>query len=151
MPNTESSYPLLSPSLAVRDAGKAIQFYVDAFDAEERFRLVDPLSGKIGHAELTINGSLVTLADEYAEYNTSPETLGGTAVKLTLMVDDVDASVDQAIAAGATVIMPATDAFYGHRSACVRDPYGHEWNLQRELERVPPAEMQRRWDAMPKD
>ena len=77
-----------------------------------------------------------------------PETLGGTPVKICLMVENVDASVDRAQRAGATVIMPPADQFYGHRSASLRDPFGHEWMLQHEIEKVSPAEMQRRWNAM---
>ena len=71
-------------------------------------------------------------------------------MKLCLMVEDVDASVERARAAGATVVMPPRDQFYGHRSASVRDPFGHEWMIQREFEKVSPAEMQRRWDAATK-
>ncbi len=141
-------YPPLSPALAVRDAAKAIEFYKAAFGAVERFRLVDPESGKIGHAELTINGCVVMLADEYPAYNKAPQTLGGTPVKLSLMVTNVDALVEQAKQAGATVLMPPQDQFYGHRSGCIQDPFGHQWMIQQEIEKVTPAEMQRRWEAM---
>jgi len=144
------SYPPLLPALAVRDAAKALEFYKAAFGAVERYRLVDPESGKIGHAELTINGSMIMLADEYPAFNKAPQTLGGTAVKLCLMVQDVDALVEQAARAGATVIMPPKDQFYGHRSASLQDPFGHQWLIQHEIESVEPAEMQRRWDAMAK-
>jgi PhnB protein len=143
-------YAPLSPSLAVRDAAKAIEFYKAAFGAEERFRLVDPESGKIGHAELTINGSLVMLADEYPAYNKAPQTLGGTPVKLCLMVPNADALVEQAKRAGATVVMPPQDQFYGFRCGSVQDPFGHIWLIQHEIEKVSPAEMQKRWDAMMK-
>ncbi len=66
------------------------------------------------------------------------------------MVDDVDASVARASDAGATVIRPPNDEFHGHRSASVRDPFGHEWMLQKEIEKVAPEEMQRRWNEMVK-
>jgi PhnB protein len=151
MNNSAVSYPHLIPALAVHDGAKAIAFYQQAFEATELYRLIDPESGKIGHAELLINGSLIMLADEYPAFNKTPQTLGGTAVKLTLMVDDVDAIVDRARDAGATVIMPPSDQFYGHRSATIRDPFGHEWILQKEIEKVSPAEMQRHWDAMVKN
>jgi PhnB protein len=150
MNNSDLSYPPLIPYLAVRDAAKAIAFYQQAFDASELYRLIDPESGKIGHAELLINGTMFMLADEYPVHNKTPQTLGGTTVKLTLMVEDVDAIVDRASAAGATVVMPPSDQFYGHRSASVRDPFGHEWMFQKEIEKVAPEEMQRRWDAMVK-
>jgi PhnB protein len=150
MSQSTNDYPLLSPALAVRDAAKAIEFYKAAFGAVERFRLVDPGSGKIGHAELTINGCLVMLADEYPAFNKAPQTLDGTTVKLSLMVPDVDTFVEQAKRSGATVLMPPQDQFYGHRSASIQDPFGHQWLIQHEIERVSPAEMQRRWDAMMK-
>jgi PhnB protein len=148
MSDQVASYPLMSPGLAVRDAGKAIEFYKEAFGAVERFRLIDPNTGAVGHSELTINGCLVMVAEEYPEYNTSPETLGGTPIKMSLLVDDVDAAVDQALSAGATILMPACDAFYGFRCASIRDPYGHEWMFQHEIEKLTPTEMQNRWNTM---
>ena len=145
-----SEYPPLSPYLAVRNAGEAIDFYQRAFGASEVYRLTDSTTGKVGHAELLLNGALIMLADEFLPHNNSPLNLGGTTVKFSLMVDDVDASVARASAAGATVVMPPSDQFYGHRCAAVRDPFGHEWMLQHMIEKVAPAEMQKRWDAMPK-
>jgi uncharacterized glyoxalase superfamily protein PhnB len=151
MNNSALSYPSLIPALAVHNGAQAIAFYQQAFGAKELYRLIDPDSGKVGHAELSINGMMIMLSDEYPAFNKSPLTLGGTAVKLALMVDDVDAIVGRARDAGATVIMPPSDEFYGHRSATIRDPFGHEWMLQREIEKVSPEEMQRRWDAMVKN
>ena len=142
------SYPPLSPALTVNDAAAAIDFYKRAFRAEERYRLIDPESGKIGHAELTINGALVMLADEDPQFNQSPRTLGGTAVKLGLMSADAKRDFQCAIEAGAEVVRPLTDEFYGHRAGTLRDPFGHEWHIAQELERMSPEEMQRRWNAM---
>lgn len=142
------SYPPLSPALTVTDAAAAIEFYKQAFAAEERSRLIDPQSGKIGHAELMINGALVMLADEYPEFNKSPQTLGGTAVKLGLMSANANADFARAVGAGAEVLRPLTDEFYGHRSGTVRDPFGHEWTISQEIEKMSPQKMQRRWDAM---
>ncbi len=150
MNNSMTSHPSLTPALAVHDGAQAITFYQQAFDAKELYRLIDPESGKVGHAELLLNGSIIMLADEYPSFNKTPQTLGGTAVKFTLMVDDVDASVARASDAGATVIRPPNDEFHGHRSATVRDPFGHEWMLQKEIEKVAPEEMQRRWNEMVK-
>lgn len=150
MSTSHLDYAPLSPALAVRDAAKAIEFYKAGFGAVERFRLVDPVSGKIGHAELTVNGSLVMLADEYPAHNKAPQTLGGTPVKLCLMVPNADAFVEQAKRAGATVVMPPQDQFYGFRCGSVQDPFGHIWLIQHEIEKVSPAEMQKRWDAMMK-
>jgi uncharacterized glyoxalase superfamily protein PhnB len=146
--STTTKYPPLSPALAVNDAEKAIDFYKRAFDAVELYRLKDPDSGKIGHAEITINGMLVMLADEYPAFNKTPKTLGGTTVKLCLMSRNVDADFQRAVSAGAEVIMPLTNQFYGLRSASLRDPFGHEWMLSQEIEKVPPAEMQKRWNEM---
>lgn len=109
----------------------------------------DKSSGKVGHAELLVFGGLVMLSDENPAWgNKSPGTLGGTPVKLCLMVDDVDAIVEQAKNAGATVTMPPMDMFYGFRSGSLCDPFGHEWMIQRQIEKVSPEEMQVRWDAM---
>ncbi|MBI5801656.1 MAG: VOC family protein [Verrucomicrobia bacterium] len=143
-------YPPLSAYLAVHDAARAIEFYKAAFGATELFRLNDPESGKIGHAELMINGALIMLSDEYPAIHKSPQTLSGTSVRFCLMVENADAAVDRAVTAGATVVRPPGDQFYGFRCASVRDPFGHEWLLQHQIEKVSPAEMQRRWDAMAK-
>ena len=142
------SYPPLSPALTVNDASAAIEFYKRAFKAEERSRLLDPESGKIGHAELTINGALLMLSDEYPQFNKSPKTLGGTAVKLGLMSMDAEADFNRAVQAGAEALRPLTNEFYGHRSGTLRDPFGHEWTISQELEKLSPEEMQRRWNAM---
>ena len=147
--STTTEYPPLSPYLTVKDARKAIEFYVAAFGAKEIFRLNDTASGKIGHAEILINGSLVMLSEENPMWGSrSPETLGGTPVKLCLMVENADATVARASAAGATVEMPPADMFYGFRSGAVRDPFGHHWLIQHQIEKVAPEEMQKRWDAM---
>jgi PhnB protein len=148
MNTTITTYPPIIPALAVHDAAQAIAFYQQAFNAIELYRLIDPETGKVGHAELSLNGMMIMLADEYPAFNKTPQTLGGTTMKLALMVDDVDASVALASKAGATVVMPPSDEFYGHRSATVRDPFGHEWMFQKEMEKVTPEEMQRRWNAM---
>ena len=143
-----TKYPTLAPYIAVDDASKAIAFYQAAFGAVELFRLIDPQTGKVGHAELTIGGQLLMLADEYPAYNKSPTTLGGSATKFSLMVPNADAACAHAIAQGATEVMPPHDQFYGHRSGSVRDPFGHEWMLWHEVETVHPEEMQRRWNNM---
>ena len=88
------------------------------------------------------------LAEEYPQFNKSPRTLGGTAVKLGLMSVDADADFKRATEAGAEILRPLTDEFYGHRSGTLRDPFGHEWTISQEIEKVSPKEMQRRWDTM---
>ncbi len=145
------SYPAFSPYLTVHNAAEAIAFYQKALGAEERFRLTDEGTGKIGHAELSLGHSLLMLSDENPAWSKSPQTLGGTPVKFSLMVENADAAIAKAVAAGATLLMPATDMFYGFRSGSVRDPFGHEWMLQHEIEKVSPEEMQKRFTAMIKN
>jgi PhnB protein len=136
------------PYLRLRDAARALEFYKRAFGAEELFRLAEP-SGRIGHAEIRIGGTTLMLADEYPEMNNvGPQTLGGTSFSIHLHVDDADAWIERAVAAGATVVRPAADAFYGERSGTVRDPFGHEWLLGHQIEEVSPQEMQRRYTAL---
>ena len=136
------------PYLRVRDAGRALDFYKQAFGAEELFRLTEP-GGRIGHAEIRIGGTTLMLADEYPEMNiVGPQTLGGTSFSIHLHVDNADAWIERAVAAGATVLRPAADAFYGERSGSVRDPFGHEWLLGHQVEEVSPQEMQRRYTAL---
>ncbi len=137
-----------TPHLIIKDAARAIDFYKQAFGATEVMRLSEP-SGKIGHAELRIGPALIMLADEYPEYDIrGPEALGGSPVAIHLYVEDVDAVVQRAEAAGATVLQPVKDQFYGDRSGKLRDPFGHVWMFATCLEVLSPEEMQRRFDAM---
>ena len=134
--------------LCVDNAVDAIAFYASAFGAVEKMRLSEP-GGRIGHAELDFDGATVMLADEFPEIGVrSPTSIGGSAVTIHLHVDDADAVVDSAAKAGATVEMPPTDMFYGERTAVVRDPFGHRWNIGHTIEDVSPEEMQRRYNAM---
>ncbi len=136
------------PYLRVHDAAEAIEFYSRAFGAEELFRLTDP-SGRIGHAEIRIGPSTIMLSDEFPESGvTGPRSLGGTSFALHLHVDDVGSAFARAVSAGATIVRPLRDQFYGERSGTVRDPFGHEWLLGGHLETVTPEEMQRRYTAM---
>lgn len=138
----------LFPYLRVRGAARAVAFYAEAFGAREKFRLVEP-GGRVGHVELDFGAATVMLSDEYPEHGLAgPETVGGTTFCIHLHVDDADRAIARAVAAGATLVRPAADAFYGERSGTVRDPFGHEWLLGHSIEEVSPGEMQRRWDAM---
>lgn len=136
------------PYLRVHGAAEAIDFYARAFDAREQFRLTEP-SGRIGHAEIKIGPATIMLADEAPEHGIrGPRALGGTTVSIHLHVADVDAAFTQAVAAGASVVRPLKDQFYGERSGTVRDPFGHEWLLGGHLETLTPQEMQRRYTAL---
>ena len=134
--------------LRVHSTAEAIDFYSQAFDAKEIFRLTEP-SGRIGHAEIRIGPTTVMLSDEYPEHNIQgPRSLGGTTFSMHLHVADVDKAFEQAVAAGASVVGPLQNQFYGERSGTVRDPFGHEWLLGGHLESLTPEEMQRRYTAL---
>ncbi len=106
-------------------------------------------SGRIGHCELLFGGATVMVSEEYPEMGiVGPQSVGGTTFSLHLHVDNADALIDRAVAAGATMVRPPRDHFYGERSGTVRDPFGHEWLIGHELEKVTPEEMQRRYDAL---
>jgi PhnB protein len=145
MPATKpipDGYHAVTPYLIVADG--AIGFYKTAFGATERMRLTTP-DGKIGHAELIIGDSLVMLADEYPAHGArSPQAFGGSPVMLHLYVEDVDKVVAQAAAAGASIVRPVQDQFYGDRSGSVTDPFGHTWHIATHIEDVPPDEIDRR-------
>jgi PhnB protein len=137
-------YPHLSPYLLVEGAAAAIQFYVDVFGATERTRLDQP-DGKVGHAELQFGDSVLMLADEFPDMQLrGPKAVGGTPVTMSLYVEDVDAVVDRAVRAGAKVLRPVEDQFYGDRSGQFEDPFGHRWSVATHVEDVPADEMQRR-------
>jgi len=137
----------VTPYLVVRDAAGAIDFYKQAFGAEELFRLEGP-PGKIGHAEIKIGDSIIMLADEMESGNCrSPQSLGGTAVNILLYVKDVDQVFNQAVAAGAEVAMPLADMFWGDRYGQVTDPFGHSWALATHKEDIPAEELQKRAQA----
>lgn len=134
--------------LHVRDAARAIDFYTRAFGAKELFRLAEP-GGRLGHAELDFGGTTVMLSDEYPEMDIrGPQPGQPTSVTIHLHVDDADAVLKQAIAAGATLERAAEDHFYGERSGTVRDPFGHRWLIGHSIEKVEPEEMQRRYTEL---
>jgi len=129
--------------LVVRDAPRAIEFYKEAFGATELMRLDDP-SGNIIHAQIKIGDSPIDIAPEQGKYNRSPQSLGGSTVPIGLYVEDVDAFAEKAIAAGAKVVFPIDDWFYGDRGGRLEDPFGHMWIVSTHKEDVAPEEMARR-------
>jgi PhnB protein len=137
--------------LHVSNAAKAIEFYEKAFGAKEKFRLTEP-SGRIGHAELDFDGTTLMLADEFPEYNIrGPKAIGATSVTIHIHVDNADEVIRRAVSAGAVVEMEPKDEFYGERSGCVLDPFGHRWNVGHSIEEVSTEEMQRRYVEIMKD
>ena len=141
-------YHSITPYLSLKGAADAIEFYKKAFGAEELFRLPMP-NGDIGHAEIRIGDSSIMLADSCDETGfRDPTNLGGTSVGLYLYVEDVDAQFARAVEAGAKVIKPVEDQFYGDRNCTLEDPFGHTWFLSTHTEDVTPEELQRRMQAM---
>lgn len=119
----------VTPHLVCAGAAAAIDFYKQAFGAEELLRMPTP-DGKLMHACLAINGSTVMLCDEFPGMgNTAPTTLHGTPVTIHLPVPDVDAAAAKAVAAGAKLVMPVADMFWGDRYGIVEDPFGHRWSV----------------------
>jgi len=141
-------YHSVTPYLIIKDAARAIDFYKKVFDAKELVRMADP-SGKVGHAEIKIGDSMIMLADEHAEMgHRSPQSLGGSPVGIHLYLEDSDATVAKAVAAGAKLERPVQDQFYGDRSGQITDPFGHVWTVSTHREDVSPEEMKKRMAAM---
>lgn len=137
-------YQQLSPYLCVGGAADAIEFYKKVFGATERMRLPGP-GGMVGHAELQMGDSVLMLSDEHPDMGqSSPKSLGGTPVTLSVYVEDVDAVFDRAVEAGATPLAAVEQKFYGDRSGQFEDPFGHRWNVASHVEDVPPEEIARR-------
>ncbi|HEX5320867.1 MAG TPA: VOC family protein [Stellaceae bacterium] len=143
-------YRSLTPYLIVDGASRAIEFYKAVFGATERMRLGAP-GGRVGHAELEIGDSLIMLADEHPEIGArGPGAYGGSPVGLHVYVADADAVARKAAAAGAKLVSPLEDKFYGDRSGTIEDPFGHRWYVSTHIEDVPPDEIDRRVAAMAK-
>lgn len=138
----------VTPYLSLSSATDAIEFYKRAFNAIEVFRLAAP-NGTVGHAELRIGDSPIMLADACEESPIpNPEELGGSSVGLHVYVADVDALFAQAVNAGAAVIRPVEDQFYGDRTGTLKDPFGHVWFLATHREDLTPEEIAQRAQAL---
>jgi len=135
------------PYLMIRGATQAIDFYQKAFGAEEIMRFPMP-DGLIGHAEIRIEGAPVFLADESPDAGMqSPQQLGGTTVTISVYLRDVDSFAKRAVDAGALVLRPVKDQFYGERTVSLKDPFGHLWHFSTVTEKLTVEEMMKR---MPK-
>jgi PhnB protein len=134
-------YQSVIPALSIQGAAEAIEFYKRAFGAQERYRMPGP-NNSIAHAELQIGDSVLMLSDPFPQATTKPPTeLGGTSVNIFMYVEDVDATFQQAVDAGATVAAPLEDQFWGDRFGSVIDPFGHAWGLATHVEDVSPEEI----------
>jgi PhnB protein len=142
-----NGYHAVTPYLIVGNAARAIDFYKAAFGATEVMRIAAP-GGKVGHAEIRIDDSPIMLADEFPEMDArSPEAFGGSPVSIHLYVGDADAIAARATSAGAMLLRPVEDKFYGDRSGSVKDPFGYVWHISTHKEDLDPAEIARRAQA----
>lgn len=136
----------VTPYLIVNGGKEALEFYKKAFGAQEIIRMEMP-DGRIGHSEIRVGDSHVMIADGGCEEAWSdPKALKGTPVIMNLYVENVDAWVERASKAGAKVVKPVTDYFYGDRAGMVEDPFGHRWHIATHQEDVSPEEIKRRFD-----
>jgi PhnB protein len=143
-------YHTIIPYLSIKGAADAIEFYKKAFGASESMRVAQP-DGRIGHAELRLGDSRIMLADEFPDMDfRSPLSMGGSPVHIHLYVESVDTVVGRAVSAGAKVIRPVQDQFYGDRTGTVADPYGHVWHVATHTEDLSPEEIGKRAAAMHK-
>ena len=137
-------YHSVTPYLIFDNAAAALEFYKKALGAVELMRFPAP-GGKIGHAEIRIGDSPVMLSDESPEMNAlSARTIGGSPVSLMVYVEDVDALVARAVAAGAKLVRPVANQFYGDRTGGIDDPFGYHWYIATHVEDVPPDELKKR-------
>jgi len=138
------------PHLIVSDGLAALEFYREVFDAELGDNMMSQDGKKLMHGEIVLDGHKLFVSDWFAPSDggslQSPEMLGGTCMRITLMTDDPDAVVERAVARGATVLMPVQDMFWGARYGKITDPFGHEWGINQQLENLSPEEEQARAD-----
>lgn len=140
-------YHTATPFLHVPDTRAAIAFYVKAFGAKQTSLMTGP-GGSVMHAEIRIGNSHIMMGDANPQMGmSSPDTLGGSAGGIMLYVPNVDKVWAMAVAAGATVLMPLDNQFWGDRYGQLKDPFGHKWSLATHIEDMSPKEMQRRGDA----
>jgi PhnB protein len=140
-------YHTLTPSLTVRNAERAIEFYKQAFGAEVRGGVAKGPDGKVMHAELKIGDSVIMLSDEYPEFGSkSPQSIGDSGMGLHIYLDNVDAAFDRAVKAGASVEMPVMDQFWGDRYGKLKDPFGHKWSMATHVRDMSRDEMEKGMD-----
>ncbi len=134
----------VTPHLICKEAANAIEFYKKAFSVVEMFRMSTPDGKKLLHAEIRVGDSVVMLVDESPEWGAlGPTSLKGTPVTFYLYVKNIDAFVARAVKAGAKVVMPVADMFWGDRYGKLEDPFGHMWEVATHIRDVKPKEMER--------
>ena len=135
--------------MCIKDADRALEFYQKALGAKLLMRMAAP-DGRVGHAEIKLGDSIVFISDEFPEMPgscRSPESLNGTSGGLYVYVPDADAAFERAVQAGAKVIMPIADMFWGDRCGQLQDPFGHIWTLATHTEDLNPEEIAKRQQA----
>lgn len=134
------------PHLIVNDGPRALRFYKDVFGAAEGDIMMARDGKRLMHGEIILDGRKCFLSDQFSESEggscKSPTTLDGTSVRITLEVDDADAVVERAVVAGARILMPVADMFWGARYGKIVDPFGHEWGINQQLKEQTPEETQ---------
>ena len=132
------------PHLIVSDGLAALKFYEEVLGAEPGHTMMAPDGRRVMHGELTLDGHKIFLSDEFSAAEggscSTPQTLGGSCVRIMLMTDNADAVVEQAVAHGAKVLMPVQDMFWGARYGQIVDPFGHQWGINQQLKEQSEAE-----------
>lgn len=138
------------PHLIVNDGQAALKFYQEALGAEAGHNMMAPDGKRLMHGELVLDGHRFFISDEFTREEggqcQTPQTLGGTSVRITLMTDDADAVVERAVAQGAQVVMPVQDMFWGARYGQFLDPFGHNWGVNQQLQEQSPEETEQAAD-----
>jgi PhnB protein len=134
------------PHLIVSDGPRALRFYKDVFGAEEGDNMMAPDGKRLMHGEIVLDGHKLFISDQFSKSEggscKSPTTLDGTSVRITIEVDDADAVVARAVSAGASILMPVANMFWGARYGKIVDPFGHEWGINQQLKEQTPEETQ---------
>jgi PhnB protein len=141
----------ITPQLAVNGVADAITWYTKALGAHELLRNMAPDGTRIMHSELLLGDSRFFVVDEFDGSMRSPATLGGSTVTLHLYVRDVDVLFQRAVDAGATVLMPVADQFWGDRYGILADPFGHRWSIASRIEDMSPNELHDRAESWAKE
>lgn len=140
-------YKTLNVQLVVNNAQEALDFYNRAFGAETIMKLVDP-QGIIVHAQMKVADTIIMLSEENPDNNLSPKSLGGSSTVLQLYVDDVESFIQEATAAGAQIVFPIKQQFYGDRAGRIRDPFGHDWIIATNTETLTTSQIYERFENL---
>jgi len=142
MANPPQGFHSATVCLTIKDASSAIDFYKKVFDAQELFRMTNPDTKTIMHAEIKIGDSIMMLCDEFPQMNyRSPQSIGGSGSGVYLYVSNVDVTLKKAAENGSKITMPATDMFWGDRMGSMEDPFGHVWSVATHIKDLTPEQI----------